>query len=164
MGSSSATVRDYRYGRCDAHPVCGAAFAQAHVVETEAPGTMLSYKEYDNALAVEIVIKGFVSTKEFEDAANQTRGLHCAAQQSQRARGHRGYRGHGRRGVRGGFQIHPAPSQRLSRCAIVSDGKWVTPWSEIVAPFFKGEVRYFPPAEIEAAREWLLFPGDRDKT
>ena len=32
---------------------------------------MLSYKEYDNALAVEIVIKGFVSTQEFEDTAKK---------------------------------------------------------------------------------------------
>jgi stage II sporulation SpoAA-like protein len=32
---------------------------------------MLSHKEYDNALAVEIVIKGFVSTKEFEDTAKK---------------------------------------------------------------------------------------------
>jgi len=40
-------------------------------VETEAHWgvTMLSYKEYDNALAVEIVIKGLVSTQEFDDTA-----------------------------------------------------------------------------------------------
>jgi hypothetical protein len=51
----------------------------------------------------------------------------------------------------------------FSRCALVSDGKWVTPWSEIVAPFFEGEVRYFSPDEIEAARAWLLFPGAEGK-
>ena len=39
----------------------------------------------------------------------------------------------------------------------MSEGKWVAPWSEIVAPFFKGEVRYFP------ARAWLLFPGHKGK-
>jgi hypothetical protein len=32
---------------------------------------MLSYKEYDNALAVEIVIKGFVSKKELDDTAKK---------------------------------------------------------------------------------------------
>ena len=32
---------------------------------------MLSYKEYDNALAVEIAIKGFVSKKEFDDTAKK---------------------------------------------------------------------------------------------
>ena len=32
---------------------------------------MLSYKEYDNALAVEIVIKGFVSKREFKDTAKK---------------------------------------------------------------------------------------------
>ncbi len=40
---------------------------------------MLSYKEYDNAQAVEIVLSGRVSTEEFDKVASQARGLHRAA-------------------------------------------------------------------------------------
>ena len=46
---------------------------------------MLSYTEHDNAQAVEIVLKGRVSTEEFDRIAGQARGLHRATRQNPRA-------------------------------------------------------------------------------
>jgi SpoIIAA-like len=125
---------------------------------------MLTYKEYDNALAIEIVIKGVVSTKEFEDAATKLEAFIARHSKVNVLEVIEDFEGMDAAAFWEDFKFTLRHLNDFSRCAIVSDGNWVTPWSEIVAPFFKGEVRYFPPAEIEAAREWLLFPGDNDKT
>ena len=45
----------------------------------------------------------------------------------------------------------------FSRCAIVSDAKFLSLWSTIAEPFLDCQVAYFKPDEIEAARDWL--PG-----
>jgi hypothetical protein len=124
---------------------------------------MLSYKEYDNALAVEIVIKGFVSTKEFEDTAKKLEAFMARRSKVNVLEVIEDFEGMDGAAFWQDFKFSLRHLNDFSRCAIVSDGKWVTPWSEIVAPFFKGEVRYFPPDEIEAAREWLLFTGDKGK-
>ena len=46
----------------------------------------------------------------------------------------------------------------FSRCAIVSDAKFLSLWSAIAEPFIDCEVAYFPPDEVDAARDWLLWP------
>jgi len=110
---------------------------------------MLSYKEYDNALAVEIVIKGFVSTQEFEDTAKKLEAFIARHGKVNVLEVIEDFEGMDGTAFWQDFKFSLAHLNDFSRCAIVSDGKWVTPWSEIVAPFFKGEVRYFPPDEIE---------------
>lgn len=124
---------------------------------------MLSYREYDNALAVEITIKGFVTTKEFEATAKKLEAFITRHGKVNVLEVIEDFEGMDGTAFWEDFKFTLRHLNDFSRCAIVSDGKWVTPWSEIVAPFFKGEVRYFPPDEIEAAREWLLFPGDKGK-
>jgi hypothetical protein len=69
---------------------------------------MLSYKEYDNALAVEIVIKGFVSTQEVEDTAKKLEAFiarHGKVNVLER--------GHGRHRILAGLQIQSGSSQRF---------------------------------------------------
>ena len=46
----------------------------------------------------------------------------------------------------------------FSRCAIVSDAKFLSLWSTIAEPFLDCQVAYFKPDEVEAARDWLLWP------
>ncbi len=46
----------------------------------------------------------------------------------------------------------------FSRCAIVSDAKFLSVLSAIAEPFIDCEVAYFKPDEVEAARDWLLWP------
>lgn len=46
----------------------------------------------------------------------------------------------------------------FSRCAIVSDAKFLSIWSTIAEPFIDCQVAYFKPDEVEAARDWLLWP------
>ena len=49
-------------------------------------------------------------------------------------------------------------SEPVSRCAIISQAKFLSLWSAIAEPFIDCEVAYFPPDEVEAARDWLLWP------
>jgi hypothetical protein len=49
---------------------------------------------------------------------------------------------------------HPAISALCHR----HDTKWFSPLSALAEPFIDCEVAYFPPNEIEAARDWLLWP------
>ena len=46
----------------------------------------------------------------------------------------------------------------FSRCAIVSDAKFLSLVSTIAEPFIDCQVAYFKPNEVEPARDWLLWP------
>jgi hypothetical protein len=45
---------------------------------------------------------------------------------------------------------------RLEKCAVVADKKWVRTLAESVDPLFKPEIKVFQPAQIEEARDWVL--------
>ena len=124
---------------------------------------MLSYKEMDNLAAVEIEISARVSTEEFDRTAKKLEAFIVRHGRVRVLEIIHDFEGMDAKALWHDLKFSLRHLNDFSRCAIVSDAHWVTPWSEIVAPFFKGEVRYFPPDEIEAAREWLLFPGDKGK-
>ena len=46
----------------------------------------------------------------------------------------------------------------MGRCAIVSDAKFLSLVSTIAEPFIDCQVAYFKLNEVEAARNWLLWP------
>jgi hypothetical protein len=117
---------------------------------------MLSYREYDNAQAVEIVLAGRVSTEEFD--SDQTRNLHRAAWPCARTRDRQGFRGHGRHCLLARHQIQFAPCEGRQ-----PGGDRLHPdthhlWSSLVAPFMGCAVEHFSPGKIEAARDWLMWP------
>src|ERR1700730_15976757 len=105
---------------------------------------MLSYKEYDNALAVEIVIKGFVSKRGFEDTAKKLEAFIARHGKGNVLEVIEDFEGMAGPVFWQDFKFSLPLLNDFIRCSIVSDGKWVTSWAEIVAPSFKGEVRYFP--------------------
>ncbi len=126
---------------------------------------MLSYKELDNLASVEIEITGRVTTEQFDATAKQLEAFIAR---------------HGRVRVLeiihdfegmdvGAFWHDLKFSLRhlkdFSRCAIVTDTKWFSPLSALAEPFIDCEVAYFPPNELEAARDWLLWPeSEADET
>jgi hypothetical protein len=124
---------------------------------------MLSYKEYDNALAVEIVIKGFVSTQEVEDTAKKLEAFIARHGKVNVLEIIEDFEGMDATAFWQDFKFSLVHLNDFSRCAIVSDGKWVTPWSEIVAPFFKGEVRYFPRMRLRPRASGCCFLATRAK-
>lgn len=45
---------------------------------------------------------------------------------------------------------------RLEKCAVVADQKWVRGIAEAIDPLFKPEIKVFQPTQIEEARDWVL--------
>jgi hypothetical protein len=46
----------------------------------------------------------------------------------------------------------------FSRIAVVTNPDMHHLWSSLVAPFMRCEVEHFAPGEMEAARDWLMWP------
>jgi hypothetical protein len=89
------------------------------------------------------VIKGFVSTKEFEGTATKLEAFIARHTKVNVLEVGEHFEGMDAAAFWEDFKFTLRHLNDSSRCVILSDGKWVTPWSEIVAPFFKGEGRYF---------------------
>jgi hypothetical protein len=118
---------------------------------------MLNYKEMDNLAAVEIVISDHVTTAEFDATAKK---LEAFISRHGRVRVLEVI--HDFAGMDTGAFWHDLKFslrhlKDFSRCAIVTDTKWFSPISALAEPFLDCEVAYFPPGEIEEAREWLLW-------
>jgi hypothetical protein len=97
---------------------------------------MLSYKEYDNAQAVEIVLAGRVSTEEFDALAGRLEAFIA----------------------RHGIKFSLRHLKDVSRVAIVANPDTHHLWSSLVAPCMACEVEHFAPGEEDAARDWLMWP------
>jgi hypothetical protein len=119
---------------------------------------MLAYKEHDNAQAVEIVLDGRVSTEEFDKIARRLEAF---------------IKRHGHIRVleviedfegmdAGAFWRDVKFSLRhlkdFSRIAVVTNPGVHHLWSSLVAPFMRCEVEHFAPGEMDAARDWLMWP------
>jgi hypothetical protein len=119
---------------------------------------MRAYKEHDNAQAVEIVLDGRVSTEEFDKIARRLEAF---------------IKRHGHIRVleviedfegmdAGAFWRDVKFSLRhlkdFSRIAVVTNPGVHHLWSSLVAPFMRCEVEHFAPGEMDAARDWLMWP------
>ena len=112
---------------------------------------MLSYKEYDNAQAVEIVLSGRVSTEEFDNVARKLEafiGLDVI----------KDFEGMDAGAFWHDVQFSLRHVQDFSRIAIVTNPDVHHLWSSLVAPFMRCDVEHFSPGEMEAARDWLMWP------
>jgi SpoIIAA-like len=83
---------------------------------------MLSYKEYDNALAIEIVIKGFVSKKEFDDTAKKLEAFIARHGKVNVLEVIEDFEGMDGAAFWQDFKFSLRHLNDFSRCAIVSDG------------------------------------------
>lgn len=46
-------------------------------------------------------------------------------------------------------------NNKLSKCAVVADAKWIEIVSNLFDPFVKAEIKFFPISEEDKARDWL---------
>ena len=119
---------------------------------------MLSYKEYDNAHAVEIVLGARVSTEEFDAVARQ---LEAFIERHGRVRVLeiiKDFEGMDATAFWHDIKFSLRHVKDVSRVAIVCNPDMHHLWSSLVAPFMACEVEHFPPGEEEAARDWLMWP------
>jgi hypothetical protein len=123
------------------------------------PGpTMLSYKEYDNAQAVEIVLKGRVSTEEFDKIAGKLEAFIARHGQIRVLEIIEDFEGMDAIAFWHDVKFSLRHLQNFGRIAVVTNPNVHHLWSSLVAPFINCEVEHFAPDEEEAARDWLMWP------
>jgi hypothetical protein len=121
---------------------------------------MLSYKEMDNLALVEIEISDRVTTDEFEATAKKLRAFIARHSRVRVLEIIHDFEGMDAGAFWRDFKFSLRHLKDFNRCAIVSDAKWFSPLSALAEPFIDCEVACFPPEDIEAARNWLLWPDD----
>ncbi len=119
---------------------------------------MLSYKEYDNAQAVEIVLEGRISTEEFEALAKRLEAFIARHGRIRVLEIVRDFEGMDASALWEDIKFSLRHLKDFSRCAIVANPNTRHLWSSLVAPFMSCDVEHFPPGEEDAARDWLMWP------
>src|ERR671911_1878824 len=120
--------------------------------------TMLSYKEYDNAQAVEIVLTGRVSTEEFDKIAQQLEAFIQRHGYVRVLEVIKDFEGMEARAFWHDIKFSVRHLSDFSRVAIVANPDTHHLWSSLVSPFISCEVEHFVPGEEDAARDWLMWP------
>lgn len=119
---------------------------------------MLSYKELDNLASVEIEITGRVTTEQFDATAKKLEAFIARHGRVRALEIIHDFEGMDALAFWHDLKFSLRHLKDFSRCAIVSDTKWFSPLSALAEPFIDCEVAYFPPEDLEAARDWLLWP------
>jgi SpoIIAA-like len=119
---------------------------------------MLSYEEYDNAQAVEIVLSGRLSTQEFDKIAEKLEAFIKRHGRIRVLEVIKDFEGMDARAFWHDVKFSLRHVQDFSRVAIVTNPDMHHLWSNLVAPFMRCDVEHFSPGETEAARDWLMWP------
>lgn len=119
---------------------------------------MLSYEEHDNAQAVEIRLSGRVSTDEFDRVANKLEAFIKRHGQVRVMEVIQDFEGMDAAALWHDIKFSLRHLQDFSRIAVVASPDTHNLWSSLVSPFIECEVEHFAPDEIEAARDWLMWP------
>lgn len=119
---------------------------------------MLAYEEHDNAQAVEIRLSGRVSTEEFDRVANKLEAFIKRHGQVRVMEVIQDFEGMDAAALWHDVKFSLRHLQDFSRIAVVASPDTHNLWSSLVSPFIECEVEHFAPDEIEAARDWLMWP------
>jgi SpoIIAA-like len=119
---------------------------------------MLIYREYHNAQAVEIVLKGRVTTEEFAALAERLEAFIKRFGQVRVLEVIDDFEGMDAGAFWQDVKFSLRHLKNVSRIAVVAEPDTHHLWSRLVAPFMRCEVEHFPPGEEDAARDWLMWP------
>ena len=116
---------------------------------------MLEYRESANDDLVEIVVDGRVSKPEFDAVATR---LEAAIARHGKLRVLEVVKSFG--GIDGAafwadVKFGLRHLNDFSRCAVVSDKRWIETFAKGADKLIRCEIRHFPPDQIAAARAWL---------
>lgn len=119
---------------------------------------MLSYKEYDNAQAVEIVLEGRVSTAEFDTLAARLEAFIKRHGQVRVLEIVKDFEGMDAIAFWRDLKFSLRHLKDFSRVAIVVNPNIHHLWASLAAPLISCEVEHFAPDEEDTARDWLMWP------
>jgi len=119
---------------------------------------MLSYIEHDNAQAVEIVLSGRVSTEEFDQVAGKLEAFIKRHGQVRVLEVIKDFEGMDAAALWHDVKFSLRHLKDFNRIAVVASPDTHNLWSSLVSPFMECEVEHFAPDEVDAARDWLMWP------
>ena len=119
---------------------------------------MLSYKEHDNAQAVEILLTGRVSTEEFDGVAAKLEAFIDRHGHVRVLEIIQDFEGMDAVAFWHDIKFSLRHLKDFSRMAVVCNPDTHHLWSSLVAPFISCAVEHFGPGEEEAASDWLMWP------
>ena len=119
---------------------------------------MLSYKEYDNAQAVESVLEGRVSTPEFDPLAGRLEAFIKRHGQVRVLEIVKDFEGMDATAFWHDIKFSRRHLKDFSRCAIVVNPNTHHLWASLAAPLITCEVEHFAPGEEDAVRDWRMWP------
>ncbi|MEZ5826979.1 MAG: STAS/SEC14 domain-containing protein [Hyphomicrobiales bacterium] len=119
---------------------------------------MLSYKEHDNAQAVEIRLSGRVSTEEFDKVAAKLEAFINRHGEIRVLEVVDDFEGMDAAALWHDVKFSFRHLKNFNRIAVVSSPQIRNLWSSLVSPFIDCEVEHFAPDQIEEARDWLMWP------
>ena len=116
---------------------------------------MLRYQEDAVTGVAEIEISGRVSREEFDRVAEKLEALIAKHDQIRVLEILHDFEGMDVGAFWEDLKFSLRHMQDFSRCAVVSDQKWVDLWTQILSPLIRCEVEYFEPDKMREARAWL---------
>lgn len=116
---------------------------------------MIEYREDGSAALVEIVVDGRVGKAEFDQLAARLEALLARRGKLRVLQEIRSLGGIEPAAFWADLKFGLRHLNDFSRCAVVTDRRWIEWFAKAVDPFVACAIRHFPPEQIDEARTWL---------
>jgi len=118
-------------------------------------GSVLEYREDASDGLVEIVVDGRVSKAEFDEIATRLEAAIARHGKLRVLEEVRSFGGIDRAAFWADLKFGLRHLNHFSRCAVISDQRWIEVFAKGVDKLIACEIRHFPPDQIDAAKAWL---------
>lgn len=116
---------------------------------------MIEYRDDPGSDLVEIVVDGHVSKAEFDDVAARLEAAIARHGKLRVLEEVRSFGGIEPSAFWADLKFGLRHLNHFSRCAVISDKRWIEILATGAGKLIACEVRHFPPDQIKAARDWL---------
>ncbi len=113
------------------------------------------YKEYADLKTVEIVVDGRVSSADFDRIAPQIEAFIAVHGTIRIIEIIHSLTGFDMASLIKGTRFDWAHLKDFSHCAVVTDSGWIGPFTRLLSPLFRVQIRTFSLADEARARDWL---------
>jgi hypothetical protein len=121
--------------------------------------SVLEYREDASSNLVKIVVDGRVSKAEFDEIATRLEAAIARHGKLRVLEEVRSFGGLDPAAFWADLKFGLRHLNHFSRCAVISDQRWIEVFAMGVDKLIACEIRHFPPEQIAAARAWLRADG-----
>jgi hypothetical protein len=116
---------------------------------------MIDYRQDPTSGVIEITVDGKITKQEFEQIAAKLEARIAHHGKVRLLEEIRSFGGMDPAAFWDDVKFSLRHLSDFSRCAVVTDKRWIEWLMKAVAPFVACELQHFPPEQIAAARHWL---------